>query len=265
MLPPGQQASRATIADADTAFTTVRPTNPFAESIAPYQPPVTLTVLHVQVPREQREQSLRIWNHLREEVLDSQTALVLRDNGVRVGVGNERWWDSLRTVLAMVDGIRVHEPATVNLMADFPLVLELDVEPRHQTLFSIDREGRLSGDVWPASRNVLRVSCAADVQFSGHCRLRVAPAVVRRLEGSGWEPGAGGAWQLAPNRREQVFADAAFALRMAPGEFMVIAAGENARVGGLLGQAFFTTAVDGRPYDSIFFLRPELKHDAERG
>ena len=71
---------------------------------------VVLSVLHVQIPRSERAHTRPLWSHLREDALDSATALRLRQNGFRVGIGDGQWWEAVQAVLDALVGVRVISP-----------------------------------------------------------------------------------------------------------------------------------------------------------
>jgi hypothetical protein len=222
---------------------------------------VVLTVLHVQVPRTRRTQMEPVWNHLREDVLDNATALRLQSNGVRVGVGREDWWDAVRTTIDAVEGVRTQALDPLRVPANYPLALELDERPREQTLFFVADDGVLSGETWPHSRNVLRVTYELNLAERDHVRLTIVPEVRQRLEGFKWVRSETGVTQM-PNYDGRAFAAAAFAVDLEPGEFLTVAPGPRANLFGLVGGALLVRELDGQCYDSYVFLRADVNHVA---
>jgi hypothetical protein len=248
------------IADADTAFTLL-PAAPPADQQPqrPVHSATVLSVLHVQIPHERRAAAEKVWNHLREDLLDSELALRLRRNGLRVGFGQAQWWDAIKAALDAIEGHRVSYMDAVRLPPGFPLGLELDTEPRDQTLFLIEPDGILSGDTWPQSRNVLLVTCGPDLQQAELVHLFVYPEVRQRLPGWRWVRTEAGLWQT-PKQSGRIFRAAGFSVTLGSGEFMLLAPSADAEVFGLIGGAFLIGEEDGRRYDSYVFLRPELTH-----
>jgi hypothetical protein len=222
-----------------------------------------LTVLHVQVPADRREQVEPLWNHLREDVLGSATALRLRKNGLRVGIGNAEWWDAVKATLDAVEGVRCRNLDPVRLPPDFPLALELDEQPREQTLFYVADDGILTGETWPHSRNVLRVSYELNRLHPERVRLLVVPEVRQRLDGWRWVRGASGVTQ-EPQYSGRAFAAAAFAADLEPGEFLLVAPSREADVYGIVGGVFLSSAPDPDRYDTYVFLRADVNHVALR-
>ncbi len=224
---------------------------------------VALTVLHVQVPADRREQIEPLWNHLREDVLGSATALRLRKNGLRVGVGNAEWWDAVKATLDAVEGVRSRTLDPVRLPPDFPLALELDQRPREQTLFYVADDGVLTGETWPHSRNVLRVSYVLNRLHPERVRLLVVPEVRQRLDGWRWVRGAAGLTQ-EPEYNGRAFPAAAFAADLEPGEFLLVAPSRDADVYGIVGGVFLSGEPDAGRYDTYVFLRADVNHVALR-
>ncbi len=220
---------------------------------------VVLTVLKVQVPRAEREHADSLWNHLREDLFDSGTALRLQRNGVRVGVGNAQWWEAVRGTLNAITGIQSISTLPMRLPPNYPLAVELDTAPREQTLFYMAEDGILTGETWPQSRNVLRMSYELDLEHPERIRLMVVPEVRQKLNGWRWVKSVNGLTQL-PNYGGRAFGVAGFLVDLEPGEFLLIAPGEQSKVFGLVGNAFLVCEEDGRRYDSYVFLRADVNH-----
>lgn len=224
---------------------------------------LVLTVLHVQVPRDASDDAATLWNHLREDVFDSGTALRLRQNGLRVGVGRAQWWEPVRAALDAIPGVRSLPLTPLRVPPQYPVAFELDTAPHEQTLFYVADDGVLTGETWPASRNVLRVSYDFDLADSDRVRLAVVPEVRQRLRGWRWVRSEAGLTQ-EPNYAGRAFGAAAFLAELEPGEFLLVAPGERADVYGLVGRQFLVQQQEGREYDSYVFLRADVNHVAQR-
>jgi len=246
---------------ADTAFTTAEPHD---EQPAPRQPRVVyeLAVLHARVPHDAFEQAAQVWSFLREDVLDADTQLRLRNNGLRIGIGHQRRWGEIRDTLEAAGAESIVFPQPLRAPAGFSIGLELDTAPREQTLFYMGPDGVLSGATWPESRNVLRVSYYPDVSDIHNVRLFVVPEVYRQRGDWKWIRSQAGI-APAPDQAREVYSAVAFNVVLEPGEFLLIAPSENARIRGLLGGAFLSSLSAGRWYDSYIFLRPEAKPISE--
>ncbi len=224
---------------------------------------VVLTVLHVQIPRAAKDRVAPLWNHLREDVLDASTQRRLHENGLRVGVGHAHWWDAVKAALDAVDGLRTVVLNPVRIPSGYPLALELDAKPREQTLFFMADDGVLTGETWPASRNVLRVSYELDLEDPARIQLALVPEVRQRLDGWRWVRNEAGFTQL-PKYSGRAFSTASLLVPITNGDFLMLAPGERADVAGMVGQAFLVQELDGTAYDSYVFLRPDMTYVAFR-
>ena len=251
-------------AEADTGFTP--PTRSLATSPAQRQPAarvdVLLRILHVQVPRGRYSPAATVWEHLREDVFDSETRRQLYSNGVRVGVGRTERWEVVREILDTIEGNRVHELPPVRTPSGVPLALELDLDPRDHTIFYLDRDGILSGQTWPASQRVLRVAYTLDTRDVNQVFLNVVPEIRQRVDSGVSYTEAG--WITGPRRRGRAFSAAALAVLLGPGEFVLLAPGEKAGVSGLVGGVFLTDTLGDEPYDSYVFLRTDVTYVSQR-
>ena len=242
----------------DQSLTVVREDHAAKQAKMPPRVMYELAVLHVLVPRDEADAMRKVWNFVREDVLDVQTAVRLHDNGIRVGVGHEQWWPAIKAAMDSIEGHRVTFAKPLSVPVAHLLALELDTEARKQTLFHLGEDGILRGATWPASRNVLRLSHMPAPEGADKVVLEAVPEVHQRQEGWRWVRQGEELWQV-PRQAEESFQDAAFRLELDPGEFALIAPGENAGIFGLLGGAFLTRSVDGERYNSYIFLRPEAR------
>jgi hypothetical protein len=258
--PPDQQ----TIEDSEAVFASALPSGAGGAAPAPATSlDVRLRVIKVQVPRAERGAAEAMWKHVREDAVDGETALRLLRNGIRVGVGRTDWWSPMKKAIDGIPDCRVDEMEDVRIPPSFPLALELDDEPREQTLFYMDDDGILSGGTWPESRNVLRLLHAADDRRRDGLHLQVMPEVRQRLSGFRYLRTAAGIWQV-PRGGGRDYPAAGFQVRLAPGEFLVIAPSAQADVYGTLGGAFLTESDNGQQRDTLLFLRPEVTDGSQR-
>jgi len=224
---------------------------------------VTLNVLHVEVPRAQRNNVGPLWNYLREDVLDQRTVLRLHRNGLRVGVGHAQDWEAVKAALDAADGVRSAVMDPVRLPPNYPFALELDEHPREQTLFFVGDDGVLSGETWPRSRNFLRVSYDLNLTSPQRLRLVLVPEVRQRQEGWRWVRHESGLVQM-PEYGGRAFGAAAFAVDLEAGEFLLVAPSEQADLYGLIGGAFLCRRQDDQLFDSYIFLRSDVNRVAQR-
>lgn len=243
------------IADADTAFS-LTAESPGGSAGPPEVRAIRLSILQVQVPSDRRGQAERVWDHVRETVLDGETLRTLRRNGFRVGVGRAERWDAIRGTLDNITGRRVREVEPVRLPPGMPLGIELDREPHEQTIFCVERDGILSGNTWTDSRNLLRCSYTYDVRDAQRVLLSVVPEVRQRLPGFQWIRSEAG-FEQAPRNDGQAFSAVAFAVPLEPGQFLLVGPSEKVEVSGVVGSAFLVEIDDSGRYDSYVFLRPE--------
>ena len=245
--------------DAEPAFRSAPLTPTTSTQPPPTQIDVRLRVLHVQVPSTARTQTAQVWNHLREDALDSRTRQRLHANGVRVGVGRIERWDTIQAILNAAEDTRVHELPPVRILPGVPLALSLDREPREQSIFYLDPDGVISGDTWPNSQKVLRTAYTLDTRAIDRVLLSVVPEIRQQLSpGLSYTPETG--WASGPRRTGRAFAAAGFAVPVDSAEFVLITPGEKAGVFGMVGGVFLTDKLDDAPYDSYVFIRAEVKN-----
>jgi hypothetical protein len=260
--PPGESATKP----ADIAAVPAPPTEEVLRAVAPplfQQLDVRLRVLNVRVPQDGRAQAAALWDHLDENALDSATLWRLHCNGLRTGVGRTERWAAVQSVLNDIPGTIVYELQPLRVLPGMPVGLELDTQQRDQTVFYVERDGVVSGDIWPASRRVLRVAYTLDTQQVDRVFLTLVPEI-RQTDGTALSYTEESGWVRGPRLHGRAFAPAGFALLLRSDEFVVIAPGPKADLFGLVGGAFLTDRVDEKPYDSYVFVRAEVQHVRQR-
>lgn len=220
---------------------------------------VSIRILMLRVPRTQRKSAEPLWSYAREDILDADVHRRLRENGMRVGVAPREWWDAIRGVLDSLRGRLVSEPEPLHFPPGFPLALELDQAPHDQTLFYINEDGVLTGQTWPASRNVLRLAYALDAAARGRLKLEVVPEVRQRRTGFDWIRTPAGVAQL-PRADGMSFRDASFYLSLSTDEILLLAPNANADAFGIIGGAFLTDASQSVAYDRYVLIRPDVEY-----
>jgi hypothetical protein len=263
---PASQPAAGAPADSpfdDSSFTLTRVGEKDDTELRPARAMMVLGVLSVQIPEKEAAAAMRIWEHVREEMLDAETRLRLSDNGFRAGIGHVKHWEPIRAVLDGIAGHKVVQTVPLRVPAGFPLALELDTEPREQTLFHVGKDGVLRGGTFPASRNALRVAYGPDVRRAERIRMAICPEVQQKQEGWRWVRTEEGLWQV-PRQETNPFDDVTFDVSLARDEFLLVAPSESARLRGLIGRAMFTTEFEGTSYFTYVFLRPEVPDVGQR-
>lgn len=224
---------------------------------------VTLATLHVQIPHADRERVEPMWNFLREDAVDAATGLRLARNGIRVGIGQEASWDAIQATLGAIPGARNVEVPPLRLPPNYPLALEMDTAPHDQTLFYVGEDDVLTGETWRQSRNVLRTSYMLDLTNADRVRVLVVPEVRQKQDGFKWIRSDAGIAQV-PNYSGRAYGAAGFVSALSSSDFLVIAAARDAAAYGLIGGAFLTADDEGQRFDSIVFIRVDVRHVPER-
>lgn len=261
--PEEPPADSSPVSSADNPFLAAPGAQPAPAALRSAPRTAALSVVHVKAPARRAPLLEAVWGHLREDLLGSDTYRHLMANGIRVGKGHADEWNAIRAIIDGIPDCRVNMGEPVNLPALFPLDLELDLEPRDQTIFFLDRFGVLSGATWPASRNVLRVAYGFDPQDHLAVQLVVTPQVRQQATGKRWVRTDLGLSQVTTHRGRG-YGELAVGVTLREGEFLVLAPNERAGLSGLIGRAFMREVVDDEAFDSLIFIRPAIA-DATSG
>lgn len=195
------------------------------------------------------EQWQKMWKHLDETVVDSQTVMALARNGLRAAVGSASSWPAVRDVLLQHAPEVTHRQAV--LENGLPLSIELEQLHVDQPLFSFDRQGHLSGDRFDGFFMYWFVEYEVDLQDVNRLTCRVVPEV-RRGRAEEW-PAA--SWSAASSVER--FEDMAFSASVDSGEHLIIGPGRKAYNHNLVGSWFVREPGDsGR--EIVFCILPRI-------
>lgn len=217
---------------------------------------VGLDLLRVEVPIGSISESSRIWSRLDEQVIGAQHAITLRRNGLRAGIGRPEAWEPIKVILdAIPDHLVYHE--SVPLRAGV-FCLEVSGTSDDQTVFFFRDDGTMKGESFPGSRNVLQVHHEVDVDDPNTVVLTVVPEIrqhERRLE---WAR-QGNRITRVPVYHGRILQELAVTARLRSGGFLVIGPGDEVKLASVVGRALLTRKVDGKQYESIYFLAPRVQ------
>jgi len=227
------------------------------------QPPVPRTqlsvsfqLLRVELPLGAVSASQKLWNHVDEEALGSDQAMLLRQNGFRVALGQPPEWPAVQAILVASHPTLAKRKA-VSLQTAYPLAIEDGQPKRDQTVFYYRPDGTLVGQSVDQSRNVLRIDHQIDPQDTDAVLLRVLPEIRRRETGLQMFRTQDGLKQLPAYEGISIH-EVSFTVRVPDGWFLVIAPGPRVAQTGLIGREFMScSGHDGR-YEFVYVVWPTI-------
>lgn len=210
--------------------------------------------------------SEQLWDHLDESVVAADQAMVLRRNGIRIGVGRGSGWPAVRAVLMMYEPEVFHGEPVVS--RGRPISLDLEEVSAGAPIFYFDANDRLVGASHAGGQMCFRIDHQPDVDDIGRLRLRVVPEIRRQT------PPRGRRWSalLAPLGRQAVeqFEHLAFSMTLSTGQYFIIGPGSATRMPHLVGSRFLRTEENGTRYENIYCVVPRIyqrrvrEHSASR-
>jgi len=213
-------------------------------------------LLRVELPLGAVSDSQKLWNHVDEEALGSDQAMLLRQNGFRIGLGQPADWPAVQAILVASHPTLAKRKA-VNLQTAYPLAIEDGQPKRDQTIFYYRPDGTLAGQSVDQSRNVLRVDHEIDPQGADAVLLHVLPEIRRRDTGLQMFRTQDGFKQL-PAYEGVSIRDLSFTIRVPDGWFLVIAPGPRVNQTGLIGREFMSCAGHDGRYEFVYVIWPTI-------
>jgi hypothetical protein len=222
---------------------------------------VQFAILRVRAPAGTFSDSEKLWNPVNEEVLPAPTQLLLRNNGLRIGVGKQASWPQIKAALD-AEKVEVSQDAQV-MQNGVPLSIELNGQPRDQTLFLIRSDGTMPGASFPQSTNALRVEYWIPPNASTSVMMELIPEIqmARALGQSALAVAAlRNPTAAAPSR---LFRELAARIPVGPDEFLVIGPSAAARQNRLIGSLMLGEEIDGRQLESMCYITPRILSAAQ--
>ncbi len=100
-------------------------------------------VLRIELPENDIRHSLKIWNHVDENIGDPGLTAILARNGLRIGVADQDAWPALKAIFEENGGRSLSREHTAQ--SGLPLLVDLGEVKDGDTYFLHSRGGKLSG------------------------------------------------------------------------------------------------------------------------
>lgn len=218
---------------------------------------VEFSVLRARVPEGVFSRSPRIWNHLDGEVIPAETARLLALNGFRTARGRVDAWMPIKALLDSEKDVTSTQ-SKLRASNGFPLILELDSEPRDRTFFLFRPSGHLAGADYPQSVSSFRVEYTVPPTAPSELVVEVMPEI--RLTETRRPPPMTVDEFLGPRTEQisRVIRELTFKMQLAPEEFFVIGPSESVHSGHRIGALMLCEEQEGRRYESMYFVTPRV-------
>lgn len=194
----------------------------------------------------------RLWDHLDESLLAHERGVLLRRNGIRVGVGRESSWPAVREIIVQ-NQPRVWRTEGAVAQGE-PIHIELGDLNEDQPLFLFDEHDKLIGARHEWGKMALRVDHEISLDEMDRLTFRIVPevlreprALARKLQGD----------DAAVDEGES-FAALSCSLVLRPGQYVVIGPSSATRMVHLVGSAFLTSRDEDWVYENLYCVVPRI-------
>lgn len=215
---------------------------------------VQFVIQKVRAPAGFFSRSGKIWNHLELEAIPAATAALLDLNGMRVARGRPDAWAPIEAMFQQQEDL-YSSTSNMMMIGGVPLAIELDQAPRDQTLFLFRPDRTLAGVDIPGSTNFIRIEYGVPLEQPDNLMVEVMPEF--RLRETRPTPFVFGP-AARPTRPQRILRELAFRMEIPPEHFFVIGPSLAAHNGNLAGSLLLCDRIEGRLYESMYFITPRL-------
>ena len=210
-------------------------------------------VAQIDLPIDGVRHSRKIWNHVDELRVDSELAMRLGRNGLRVGAGSPDAWPAIRAILEATDA-QVRRDKLV-AQRGLPLRIKLASIDEAESIFSYGRDGRLVGKTFPEGDKLFDIDYAFHPQLGGCTDLRISFEIRQDHGVMTWEK-RNDIIRQVPAYDQYVFSDLSVPLTLNMGEFLVVGLGDQSDNRYLIGSRFLTFERSGKRYETLLCVTP---------
>lgn len=213
-------------------------------------------IRHYEVPIGKISRCDAFWAALDQNACGSQTAALLRRNGLRVAVGASQSWPALQTLLEEAGALA--ETFSNQNRSGVTVEYVTNDDRRDLTLFFYDQHHGLRGLDLGQVKTTLLVEQSVDVRTVNMVRFGILPRVRTDQVRRRWAKTADGRFEEQMTYDSLALSDLAFQVAVPYDHFLVIGASESAAVESLAGGRFLTRELGLERKESLFVLMPRV-------
>ncbi len=211
------------------------------------------SVMRIELPLGTVQHSLKIWNHIDENIGDPGLTALLARNGFRVGVADRDAWPALEAIFEETGARSMRREHVAE--DGLPLAIDLGEVSDGDTYFVHSRGGKLTGGSLRHGTTRLNIDYAMTEEDLGRVELRFTP-VIKESRGTIKYVDRGGEVLSIRDYDGQVFDELAATIVIEPGQFLVIGPSRAGADGYLLGSRFLRSTLEMQQWETVLCITP---------
>ncbi len=210
----------------------------------------------VDLPVGSASQREDIWARLQGRSIEPEQLKTLQANGLRAGVAPAR---DLVDLVGVLEGLTGRELlyATVPAVSAAPRSLILREAEPPRTVFTMRRDGSISGADYPGGEYVLTIAGRLTSDDPPRVLLTIVPQIRSATAGTRIVR-TGGRLSLQTYRSIVSLEEATVTAHVPVGDVLVIGPGGQSRRSSSIGHAFLTGDKAGVPFECVMLMIPEV-------
>lgn len=217
---------------------------------------IRFQILRVRAAEGVFSRSGKIWNPLDPRPIKASSEAALQRNGLRAGVGRHAAWPQIKALLDVEDVEVSTDHRTV--FNGLPLTVETARGYADYTLFLLRPDGSMAGRTFRQSAMVLRFEYAIPITNRQAVQLAVMPEIRQQRVQERGQWTAQGWQQPLPYEPSRPLRELTAQVTLEPGTFLAIGPAPNVYRGHLAGSLLLCEEIDGRRFESMYFVTPEV-------
>lgn len=210
-------------------------------------------VLQVELPIDDIRHARKIWNHVDEFRVDPELTVLLARNGLRIGAVSLDAWPAIQAIFQAANA-EVRDSEQI-IGTNVPLRIDLGTIRDPETIFSYNRNGRLTGRTVVGGTKLVQLDYSYHPELGGCTQVRLTFLIEHDLGASDWEE-RGGVYVEVPTIERYRFDDMSVGLTLNPNEFLVVGPSDAAVQEYLVGSRFLNRRRRGGLVETVVCITP---------
>lgn len=245
MAPPSKDGVPMKAVNADTSLAGKK-----------YRIIIRLRMIAVEMPIGTVSDSEELWSYLNEEAIRPRFTAGLTRNGIRLGIGKNKSWQDIATLLNRMTGQQVKERSMI-CMPGNPVSIVIRQGQPERIIFAANEDGTISGSDYPAGDYIFTFNFTLNEDDPSRIMVTGAP-VIRSKHRETKIIKTFGKPMVVQQPILYSFRSLMVQFPIASRDFIVLGPGVESRRNSSVGHHFLVKQREGIELETVIIVMPEV-------